>query len=321
MLFRFTFIASVKKSAFRSWIEVRDVGLNIFGILYWWFQNCTRVYLGILLCLMLVVAEPVMAGGDHDDFYADPEYDKIREEINLIKDKGKKLRALLPYAEQGNAKAQRDVGFYYLDGHGVSKDTKKAFHWFLKAAEQGEDVGQLMVGNSYALGDGVSKDLKKSVYWYRKSAEQGHDQAQEALGYHYIDSGEDLPQGYGWLILSRVGIYGAYLNVHFNETPFRSASNLIDAMNKLTPEEIVTGVRFAVNNCQSDSTLQMYIKELESGSEERQGEDLQSKVTDHAMSVGRSSLVRLREFKDLYTEGLISEDEFNSKKQEILDAL
>ena len=38
-------------------------------------------------------------------------------------------------AEQGNAVAQRNLGFAYLKGIGVTKNETEAFKWVLKAAE------------------------------------------------------------------------------------------------------------------------------------------------------------------------------------------
>ena len=52
---------------------------------------------------------------------------------------------------------------------------------YRKAAEQGDAKAQYNLGVCYANGDGVQKNLKQAVFWYRKAAEQGNAFAQEAL--------------------------------------------------------------------------------------------------------------------------------------------
>ena len=52
---------------------------------------------------------------------------------------------------------------------------------YLAAAEKGDAQAQYNLGWCYVNGDGVAKDLKQAVYWYRKAADQGHAEAKEAL--------------------------------------------------------------------------------------------------------------------------------------------
>ncbi|MEO6739411.1 MAG: tetratricopeptide repeat protein [Chthoniobacteraceae bacterium] len=48
-------------------------------------------------------------------------------------------------AEQGNAKAQSNLGSRYLAGAGVAKDTPDGFKWLRKAAGQGTARSRQMV--------------------------------------------------------------------------------------------------------------------------------------------------------------------------------
>ena len=43
-------------------------------------------------------------------------------------------------AEQGNAKAQYNLGLRYENGQGVAQDYGKAVEWYTKAAEQGLEL-------------------------------------------------------------------------------------------------------------------------------------------------------------------------------------
>ena len=84
-------------------------------------------------------------------------------------------------AEQGDAKAQFNLGWCYSKGEGVAKDTKTAVAWYRKAAEQGDMAAQYALGACYFCGEGVGKDEAEAVNWYRKAAEQGYALAREAL--------------------------------------------------------------------------------------------------------------------------------------------
>jgi TPR repeat protein len=98
-------------------------------------------------------------------------------------------------AEQGNAKAQCELGYMYDFGQGVPQDYKKAIRWYRKAAEQGYAEAQYNLGHMYDKGQGVPQDYKEAVRWYRKAVEQGYAKAQYNLGYMY-SIGQGVPQDY-----------------------------------------------------------------------------------------------------------------------------
>ena len=76
-------------------------------------------------------------------------------------------------AEQGEAKAQNDLGVRYESGTGVAQNCVEAVKWYRKAAEQGEAKAQCNLGECYLLGHGVQQDYAEAVKWYRKAAESG----------------------------------------------------------------------------------------------------------------------------------------------------
>ncbi len=57
------------------------------------------------------------------------------------------VRELRPLAEQGNARAQRALGFMYDTGRGAPQDDARAVKWYRKAAEQGDAKAQFNLGN------------------------------------------------------------------------------------------------------------------------------------------------------------------------------
>ena len=83
-------------------------------------------------------------------------------------------------AEQGEAKAQVNLGKMYFNGcGGAPQDCTKATPWYRKAADQGVAHAQRMLGFLYSTGIdgcGVSQDYAEALKWIRKAAEQGYDE-------------------------------------------------------------------------------------------------------------------------------------------------
>ena len=100
------------------------------------------------------------------------------------------LRAL---AEQGDTRAQYNLGFSYANGEGFPQDYVEAVRWYRLAADQGHVDAQFNLGVMYANGEGVPQDHAEAVRWYRLAADQGYARAQYNLGVSY-DNGEGVPQ-------------------------------------------------------------------------------------------------------------------------------
>jgi TPR repeat protein len=77
-------------------------------------------------------------------------------------------------AEKGIAVAQSNLGCFYNDPFGVSKDSKMAVYYWNHAAQQGDARAQLFLGNSYYFGKGVEKDLNQALVFIQLSADQGY---------------------------------------------------------------------------------------------------------------------------------------------------
>jgi hypothetical protein len=100
---------------------------------------------------------------------------------------------LRPLADEGDADAQRNLGYMYDNGRGVPQDDSAAVIWYRKAAVQGNTTAQVNLGFMYEKGRGVAQDDAAAVNWYRKSADQGNARAQCNLGYMYAN-GRGVPQ-------------------------------------------------------------------------------------------------------------------------------
>ncbi len=82
----------------------------------------------------------------------------------------------LALAERGDAQAQNDVAYAYINKQceSVEKDLAKGFEWFLKSAEQGQLNSMVNVGGwCYLNGYGTTRDCEKAVYWMERAIEAG----------------------------------------------------------------------------------------------------------------------------------------------------
>jgi TPR repeat protein len=98
-------------------------------------------------------------------------------------------------ADQGDARAQYDVGDLYFRGKGVPQSYTNAVNWTQKAADQGYARAESGLAYMYSNGAGLPQSYTDAVKWYRKAADQGDAGAQHALGYMYLH-GQGVPQDY-----------------------------------------------------------------------------------------------------------------------------
>ena len=83
------------------------------------------------------------------------------------------LREWKPLAEQGDARAQYNLGQMYRQGLGVPQDYKTAVKWYRLAAEQGDADAQYNLGFMYHEGKGVIQDNVYALIWWNVAASQG----------------------------------------------------------------------------------------------------------------------------------------------------
>ena len=153
-----------------------------------------RVKITLLLFLMIIIGEILV----------------IAEVYGLTMDDLKKA------AEQGNTKAQVELGALYENGFGVSQDCLEAARWYIKAiikrnkeseeadtrlsvlckkpevskkifleADKGDPDFQYLRGRMYSSGEGVTMNSEEAAMWFLKAAEQGHVEAQYKLAMKY----------------------------------------------------------------------------------------------------------------------------------------
>jgi len=101
----------------------------------------------------------------------------------------------LDLAQQGNARAQVNLGLMYYQGEGVPRDYQEALKWWRKAADQGDADAQFNLGLSYEKGLGVPQDYQEAFKWFQMAAGQGDAAAQFKLAAMY-HKGEGVPKDY-----------------------------------------------------------------------------------------------------------------------------
>ena len=99
------------------------------------------------------------------------------------------LSELRPLAEQGDARAQYNLGVMYGNGNGVLKDNKICLKWYTLAAEQGHADAQYNLGAMWDNGKGIVESNQAAVKWYTLAVEQGHLGAQLLAGNLTITDG------------------------------------------------------------------------------------------------------------------------------------
>ena len=106
------------------------------------------------------------------------------------------LREWEPIAEQGDARAQFNLGVMNERGDGLPQNYKTAVKWYTLAAEQGIAIAQTNLGLMYSEGTGVQPDLTLAVKWYTLAAKQEVAAARANLSWSYSKV-EDTPKKYG----------------------------------------------------------------------------------------------------------------------------
>ncbi len=91
------------------------------------------------------------------------------------------MQNLIQAAEQGDARAQHDLGNMYEAGRGVAQDFAEAKRWYGMAADQGDSSAQTNLGLMYVKGEGVPEDYVLAHMWWSLAASQGNETATNSL--------------------------------------------------------------------------------------------------------------------------------------------
>lgn len=83
------------------------------------------------------------------------------------------LREWRPFAENGEATAQYNLGIMYENGWGVPQDPAQAVQWYREAVKSGNIRFILHLATMYSLGKGVPTDFVQAYMFFSIAAEMG----------------------------------------------------------------------------------------------------------------------------------------------------
>lgn len=118
------------------------------------FKNLVKIYLLSLVLSAYADFDAGMAA------YEDKDYKTAHQEW-------------LPLAQQGELRAQSNIGLLYASGQGVEKDIDKAIYWFEKIADQGDAQGYFNLGMMYIKRNKDVQDMKQASKWIKKAYQTG----------------------------------------------------------------------------------------------------------------------------------------------------
>ena len=111
----------------------------------------------------------------------------------------------VPLAEDGDIRAQFQLGVMFEKGKGVEPDAVEAVRWYRMAADQGHAPAQTSLATFYYSNKGVKHDHAEAVRWYQKAADQGNADAQYLLGALYFRGhgiARDVIKAHMWFSLA-----------------------------------------------------------------------------------------------------------------------
>ena len=124
-----------------------------------------RIFRAVVMALLL--APGMLWADDYDDGL----------DAYIARDYETAYELWLPFAAQGDAKAQVGVALMYSLGQGVAQDYAEAARWYRAAAEQELVEAQYNLGLKYANGEGVIQDYSMAHMWFNIAARNGNSKA------------------------------------------------------------------------------------------------------------------------------------------------
>ena len=140
-----------------------------------------------------------------------------------------------PYAEQGDADAQYNVGWMYLNGYGLRVNDNLALEWWSKASAQGHTEASFSIGMLYSLGEGkIRKDLNKAIDYYLLAARGGQDDAITILQSMMLRNDKAIQGRMQDILKQHASLFGIKRKVEANKLNARKGPSVED--------KIVTGL-------------------------------------------------------------------------------
>lgn len=132
-----------------------------------------------------------------------------------------------PLADDGDADAQYNIGWMYLNGYGLRVNDGLALEWWLKASEQGHSDANLSIGMLYSLGDGeVPKDNDKAIDYYLLAAVDGQEDAVLILQSMMLRNDRSIRSRMHTIISEHASLFGTKRQVKARKLNARSGPSV-----------------------------------------------------------------------------------------------
>ncbi len=129
----------------------------------------------VLILLQVVFAARGLAGDNHLDY-------DVGLRAYQQGDFASAKRIWGSLADEGEPRAQYQLGFMAQHGLGQPWSNARAANYYRRAAEAGLAEAQLALGELYFRGLGVEMDARVGAQWYQRAAESGYPEAQYEYG-------------------------------------------------------------------------------------------------------------------------------------------
>lgn len=100
---------------------------------------------------------------------------------DVRRDTAQALPFLMRAAQNGDPRAQWELGNMLLEGKGTAQDGRQAAAWYRKAAEQGDTDGMRNYALCLLRGDGVPADAAQAGLWLQRAADRNDPEARALL--------------------------------------------------------------------------------------------------------------------------------------------
>lgn len=194
-----------------------------------------------------------------------------------------------PLAEAGDANAQFNIGWMYLNGYGLRVNESRALDWWQKAAEQGSTEASFSIGMLYSTGEGaIPKDENLAIDYYLQAAEDGHEDAISMLRSMMLHNEPAMTPRMHAIITQHKSLFGSERQVRARQLNARSGpSSKADIITRLPRGERVLQMKtlgrwaqvYLLQQPHSRQTLWVYEPYLENIAESPAGE-VKGRATD-----------------------------------------
>ena len=134
-----------------------------------------------------------------------------------------------PLADDGDADAQYNIGWMYLNGYGLRVNDSLALEWWSKASEQGHADASFSIGMLYSLGEGeVPKDESIAIDYYLQAAENGQEDAITILQSMMLRNEPEMRARMNAILQQHALLFGLPRKVKANKLNARSGPSTDD---------------------------------------------------------------------------------------------